>query len=86
MQERVRGERYDALVDEVVAALRARYGTSLLLHWEDFAASNAFRLLAKYQAQARRPFKSPNPKTLPGSGALHTAPALLYREQCGPQA
>lgn len=53
VQERVRGGDYDALVDEVVAALRSRYGASLLLHWEDFAAANAFRLLAKYQAQAR---------------------------------
>ena len=53
VQERVRGDAYDALVDEVVAALRSRYGASLLLHWEDFAAANAFRLLAKYQAQAR---------------------------------
>jgi hypothetical protein len=51
MQERVRGSRYDALVDETVTALRARYGASLLVHWEDFAAGNAFRLLAKYQAQ-----------------------------------
>lgn len=51
MQERVRGEQYDTLVDETVTALRARYGASLLVHWEDFAASNAFRLLAKYQSQ-----------------------------------
>ena len=51
MQERVRGGKYDALVDETITALRRRYGAALLVHWEDFAASNAFRLLAKYQAQ-----------------------------------
>lgn len=51
LQERVRGERYDALVDEVVTCLRKRYGPSLVLHWEDFAASNAFRLLGKYRAR-----------------------------------
>ena len=52
-QRRVRGDAYDELVDETVKALRARYGPSLLVHWEDFKAANAYRLLAKYRAQAR---------------------------------
>ena len=47
----MRGAKYDALVDEVIGALRERYGRALLIHWEDFAARNSFRLLAKYQAQ-----------------------------------
>lgn len=47
---RERGAAYDALVDELVGALRARYGASLLLHWEDFGSGNAFRLLQRYQA------------------------------------
>jgi len=51
LQERVRGEKYDNLVDEVVTCLRKRYGSSLVVHWEDFAASNAFRLLSKYRAR-----------------------------------
>ncbi len=53
-QARVRDERYDSLVEEVVTALRRRYGPSLLLHWEDFAAGNAFRLLCRYRAKVRR--------------------------------
>ena len=54
LQERVTGEAYDHLVDELLAALRARFGPRLLIHWEDFGVNNAFRLLAKYQQQARR--------------------------------
>ena len=52
-QERVRGDKYDELVDEIVDCLRQRYGPSLVIHWEDFAASNAFRLLAKYRERVR---------------------------------
>lgn len=51
LQERVRGGAYDGLVDELLAALKARYGPQVLIHWEDFGAGNAFRLLAKYQEQ-----------------------------------
>lgn len=54
-QSRVRDERYDAVVDEILTALRQRYGPSLLLHWEDFAASNAFRLLSRYRAMVILP-------------------------------
>ena len=52
-QRRVRGDAYDELVDETVTALRARYGPALLVHWEDFASTNSYRLLAKYRAQVR---------------------------------
>ncbi|KAK9916262.1 hypothetical protein WJX75_000644 [Coccomyxa subellipsoidea] len=55
-QERVRGDKYDELVDEIVDCLRQRYGPSLVIHWEDFAASNAFRLLAKYRERGYATF------------------------------
>ena len=42
---------YDALLDELVAALRARFGPALLLHWEDLSSRNSYRLLAKYRAE-----------------------------------
>lgn len=48
MQERVRGTAYDELIDELIEALRVRYGASCILHWEDFNARNSFRLLDKY--------------------------------------
>ncbi len=47
----MRGSAYDGLVNELLAALKARYGPQVLIHWEDFGAGNAFRLLAKYQDQ-----------------------------------
>jgi len=48
--ERVRGEKYDALVDTFVGAVRRRW-PHVLLHWEDFAIGNANRLLARYRDQ-----------------------------------
>jgi hypothetical protein len=54
-QRRLRGPAYDDLVDELIVALRRRYGPSLLIHWEDFSSRNSFRLLAKYRAQVTRP-------------------------------
>ena len=52
-QERVRGQEYDELIDELIEALRERYGASFILHWEDFNVRNSFRLLDKYVAQVR---------------------------------
>jgi malate dehydrogenase (oxaloacetate-decarboxylating) len=46
--ERVRGAEYDALVATFVDAVHARW-PHVLLHWEDFALSNANRLLARYR-------------------------------------
>lgn len=51
MQERVRGTKYDAFVDEVLTALTQRYGDALLVHWEDLAAQNSYRLLSKARAK-----------------------------------
>jgi malate dehydrogenase (oxaloacetate-decarboxylating) len=44
---RVRGERYDELIDSYVK-VAARMFPNALLHWEDFGAGNAHRILAKY--------------------------------------
>ena len=50
--ERLRGDAYDALVDETMAALQDRYPAALI-QFEDFSGQNAFRLLARYRHQAR---------------------------------
>ena len=44
---RVRGERYDELIDTYVS-VASRLFPDALLHWEDFGAGNAHRILARY--------------------------------------
>ena len=44
---RVRGERYDEMIDAFVAAATRLYPNALL-HWEDIGAANARRILARY--------------------------------------
>ena len=44
---RVRGERYDELIDAYVSTA-TRLFPNALLHWEDFGAANAHRILMKY--------------------------------------
>ena len=46
--ERIVGAEYDAFVEEFVDAVVERW-PNVLLQWEDFAGSNATRLLAKYR-------------------------------------
>jgi len=47
---RVRGEDYNAFVDVFVNSVKKRW-PQVLLQWEDFAGSNASRLLARYKNQ-----------------------------------
>jgi len=44
---RVRGERYDQLIDAYVSAATKLF-PSAMLHWEDFGAANAHRILLRY--------------------------------------
>src|SRR5580693_529133 len=47
---RTRGAEYDAFVDTSVHSVKKRW-PHVLLQWEDFAGSNATRLLARYKDQ-----------------------------------
>lgn len=45
---RVRGERYDEFIDKYVTVANRMFPNAML-HWEDFGASNAHRILTRYR-------------------------------------
>ncbi len=47
---RVRGDAYDEFIDRFVRSASSRFPRALL-HWEDFGASNARRILNRYREQ-----------------------------------
>lgn len=51
-QERLRGPEYDALIDEFVQGCKSVFGPQVLVQFEDFGNTNAFRLLEHYQDKA----------------------------------
>eukprot|EP00795_Rhopilema_esculentum_P017833 gene17833-9538_t len=50
-QKREQSEKYDQLIDELIEALRERFGQSTLIQFEDFGNHNAFRFLEHYRSK-----------------------------------
>lgn len=48
-ERRHTSDKYDQLIEEVIHAIRARYGPNVLLQFEDFAGHNSARLLEKFR-------------------------------------
>jgi len=74
---RVRAERYDAFIDAYVTAA-AKLFPRAVLQWEDFAPSNARRILEKYRSR----FCAFN-DDMQGTGAITLAAAISAIRVCG---
>lgn len=51
-QKRERGQAYDDLIAEFIRAAQDKFGSDVLIQFEDFANRNAFRLLSTWQDKA----------------------------------
>ena len=49
---RVRGERYDELIEEFVIACKKRFGDSVLIQFDNFRPDNSQRILNRYRGEA----------------------------------
>jgi malate dehydrogenase (oxaloacetate-decarboxylating) len=74
---RVRGERYDQMIDAYVSAATKLFPHAML-HWEDFGAANAHRILLKY-AQTQCTFND----DIQGTAAVVLAAALSATRAAG---
>ena len=74
---RVRGERYDAFINEYVSVVR-RLFPNALLQWEDFAPGNGRRILERYRDRLCT-FND----DMQGTGAITLAAAISAVRACG---
>jgi len=74
---RVRGERYDAFIDQYVTTA-SKFFPNALLQWEDFGPGPSRRILEKYRGRLHT-FND----TLQGTGAVTLAAAVSAMRICG---